>query len=93
MARYASGANASDARYVYGMAVAYETVKVLKAAGKSPARGSVLAQLRRLDDPSNPFLLPGIEVETSCDRAAPDRAGTAAAVHGWALAIVRRAVG
>ena len=71
MARYASGANVGDARYVYGMAVAYETVRVLKAAGKSPARGSLLAQLRRLDDPSNPFLLPGIEVETSTSERFP----------------------
>ena len=71
LARYVSGANAADARYVHGMAVAYETVKVLKAAGKSPTRGSVLAQLRRLDDPSNPFLLPGIEVETTASERFP----------------------
>ena len=71
MARYASGANVGDARHVYGMAVAYETVRVLKAAGQSPARGSLLAQLRRLNDPSNPFLLPGIEVETSATERFP----------------------
>ena len=35
MARYAKGANAKDVYHVYGMAVAYETVKVLKAAGKN----------------------------------------------------------
>ena len=33
--RYAKGANAKDVYHVYGMAVAYETVKVLKAAGKN----------------------------------------------------------
>ena len=71
LARYASGANAGDARYVYGMAVAYETVRVLKAAGRSPTRAAVLAQLARLDDPSNPFLVPGIEVETSATERFP----------------------
>lgn len=71
MARYATGANAGDVRHVYGMAVAYETVKVLRAAGKTPTRASVLAQLRRLDDPSNPFLLPGIDVETSSSERFP----------------------
>jgi branched-chain amino acid transport system substrate-binding protein len=71
LARYASGANPNDARYVYGMAVAYETVKVLKSAGKSLTRASLLARLRRLDDPSNPFLLPGIEVETTAGERFP----------------------
>ena len=47
MSRYAKGANAKDVNHVYGMAVAYETVRVLKAAGRrrraprcAPGRGS-----------------------------------------------------
>jgi branched-chain amino acid transport system substrate-binding protein len=71
LARYAGGANVGDVRYVYGMAVAYEAVQVLKAAGKTPTRAAVLARLSRLDDPSNPFLLPGIEVETSASERYP----------------------
>ena len=41
MAKYAKGANAKDVDHVYGMAVAYETVKLLKAAGKTPTRAAV----------------------------------------------------
>jgi hypothetical protein len=64
MSRYAKGANVKDVNHVYGMAVAYETVKLLKATGKTPTRAAVVAQLRKLSDASNPFLLPGIAVET-----------------------------
>ena len=39
MSRFANGANQKDVNHVYGMAVAYEFVKVLKAAGRTrPAR-------------------------------------------------------
>jgi branched-chain amino acid transport system substrate-binding protein len=65
MARYARGANPRDLLHLQGMAAAYETVQLLKAAGKAPTRASVLAQSRRLRDGSNPFLLPGILVATS----------------------------
>jgi len=65
MARHAKGANMKDVYHVYGMAVAYETVKVLKAAGKNPTRAAVIAQTRKLNDASNPFLLPGLTIKTS----------------------------
>jgi branched-chain amino acid transport system substrate-binding protein len=71
LSRYAKGANARDVFHLYGMAVAYETVKVLAAAGKTPTRASLLAQLRRLNDPANPFLLPGIVVRTSATERFP----------------------
>ena len=65
MSRYAKGANAKDVNHLYGMAVAYETVKVLKAAGETPTRAAVGAQMRKLNDSSNPFLLPGISIRTT----------------------------
>ena len=65
MARYAKGANAQDVGHVYGMAVAYETVRVLKAAGETPTRAAVIARTRKLSDASNPFLLPGIAIRTT----------------------------
>ena len=71
MSRYAKGANAKDVNHVYGMAVAYETVKVLKAAGKTPTRAAVVAQMGKLNDASNPFLLPGIAVRTSATERFP----------------------
>jgi branched-chain amino acid transport system substrate-binding protein len=71
LARYARGANAKDVYHVYGMAAAYETVKVLKAAGKTPTRAAVVAQMRQLNDASNPFLLPGIAIKTSATERFP----------------------
>ena len=46
MARYAKGANAKDVDHVYGMAVAYETVRLLKAAGQEPDAGGRDARRR-----------------------------------------------
>lgn len=71
MARYARGANPRDLLHVQGMAVAYETVQLLKAAGKTPTRASVIVRSRRLRDASNPFLLPGITVATSATDRLP----------------------
>ena len=71
MARYAKGANVKDVYHVYGMAVAYETVRVLKAAGKNLTRVGVMTQTRKLNDASNPFLLPGIAVKTSATERFP----------------------
>jgi len=71
LAKYAKGANARDVFHVYGMAAAYETVKVLKAAGKNPTRAAVVAQMRKLSDASNPFLLPGIAIKTSATERFP----------------------
>ena len=71
MARYAKGANVKDVYHVYGMAVAYETVKVLKAAGKNLTRAGLMAQTRKLNDASNPFLLPGITIKTSATERFP----------------------
>ena len=65
MSRYAKGADAKDVNHLYGMAVAYETAKVLKAAGETPTRAAVGARVRKLNDSSNPFLLPGIAIRTT----------------------------
>jgi branched-chain amino acid transport system substrate-binding protein len=71
MARYAKGANVKDVYHVYGMAVAHETVRVLRAAGKNPTRAAVLRETRKLNDPANPFLLPGIAIKTSATERFP----------------------
>ena len=71
LAKYAKGANVKDVYHVYGMAVAYEAVRVLKAAGKNPTRASVMAQTRQLTDASNPFLLPGIAIKTTATERFP----------------------
>ena len=71
MSRYAKGANTKDVYHVYGMTVAYETIEVLKAVGKNPTRVAVMAQMRKLNDASNPFLLPGITIKTSATERFP----------------------
>ena len=71
MARYAKGANVKDVYHVYGMSAAYEAVRVLKAAGKTPTRAAVMAQTRQLTDASNPFLLPGIAIKTTATERFP----------------------
>jgi branched-chain amino acid transport system substrate-binding protein len=64
LGRYASGANPNDTYHVYGMAVAYETVSLLKRLGANPTRTGLMKAARSLNDPKNPFLLPGIAVKT-----------------------------
>jgi branched-chain amino acid transport system substrate-binding protein len=71
LARYGKGANPKDVNYVYGMAVAYETMKLLKAVGKTPTRAAVVAQAGKLNDAANPFLLPGITVRSSATERFP----------------------
>jgi ABC-type branched-subunit amino acid transport system substrate-binding protein len=64
MAKYGSG-DASDVYNVYGMAVAYTLVDVLRRAGRNLTRDGVLNAALHLNLPSNPFLLPGIRVHTT----------------------------
>jgi branched-chain amino acid transport system substrate-binding protein len=64
MARYAKGANANDVYHVYGMAVAYETVGLLKRLGANATRARLMALARSITSAANPFLLPGISVKT-----------------------------
>jgi branched-chain amino acid transport system substrate-binding protein len=64
LARYAKGASAGDVYHVYGMAVAYETVNLLKRLGANPTRAGLMKAARSMTDPGNPFLLPGISVKT-----------------------------
>ncbi len=64
LAKYAKGANPNDANHLYGMAVAYETVALLKRLGASPTRVGLMARARSISSAGNPFLLPGISVKT-----------------------------
>jgi branched-chain amino acid transport system substrate-binding protein len=71
LARYAPGARSADAAHLYGMALAYTTVETLRAAGPNASRATVLAAARSLRSSSNPFLVPGITVETRGADGAP----------------------
>ncbi|MDH4103346.1 MAG: ABC transporter substrate-binding protein [Thermoleophilia bacterium] len=64
LAKYAKGANPNDANHLYGMAVAYETVGLLKGLGANPTRAGLMARARSIASAKNPFLLPGVSVKT-----------------------------
>ena len=64
MGKYADGENINDVYHVYGMAVAFETVGLLKRLGATPTRAALLARARSITSAGNPFLLPGVSVKT-----------------------------
>jgi branched-chain amino acid transport system substrate-binding protein len=75
LAKYAKGANPNDVYHVYGMAVAYETVGVLRRLGANPTRAGLMKAARSLNDPKNPFLLPGVVVKTGAGDNFPVQQG------------------
>lgn len=75
LARYARGASTRDLRHVRGMAVAFETVALLRRLGASPTRAGLMAAARSITSAGNPFLLPGIAVRTSRADAWPIEQG------------------
>ena len=64
LAKYAKGANVNDVYHVYGMAVGYETVGLLRRLGADPTRAGLMKAARSMNDPKTPFLLPGVVVKT-----------------------------
>ncbi len=73
LAKYSPGADASDANYLYGMAVAYTMVDTLRDAGKNPTRESVMQAAIHLHEADNPFVLPGVIVSTTPSNRFPIR--------------------
>jgi len=55
----------TDAYHVYGMTVAWTMVETLRKAGKNLNRAAVLRAAQSLDLGGNPWLLPGIRLQTS----------------------------
>jgi branched-chain amino acid transport system substrate-binding protein len=55
-----------DGFNLYGVAVAYTMVTVLKQAGSNLTRANVMdIAANKLDDSANPFLLPGVKIQTT----------------------------
>jgi branched-chain amino acid transport system substrate-binding protein len=75
LGRHARGASARDVGHVHGMAVAFETVALLRRLGASPTRAGLMAAARAITSAGNPFLLPGIAVRTSRTDAWPVEQG------------------
>jgi branched-chain amino acid transport system substrate-binding protein len=69
MAKYAAKANANDGLNLYGVAKAWNVVKLLQSLGTSPTRAGLMAAARKMAFTSgkknaNPFLLPGVSTFT-----------------------------
>ena len=63
--KYAPGNDPKAVANIYGMAAAYTLVDVLKRAGRSPTRASVLRAATSLNETTNPFMLPGLTLKTA----------------------------
>jgi ABC-type branched-subunit amino acid transport system substrate-binding protein len=64
MAKYAPSADPNNGLYFYGVAKAYDVVRVIQAAGKNPTRASLVRAARHMNW-TNPFTIPGVKVKTS----------------------------
>jgi branched-chain amino acid transport system substrate-binding protein len=70
MAKYAPNADANNGLYFYGVAKAYDIVKLLQAAGKNPTRQTLVNAARHMNW-NNPFTIPGVKVKTSTNDPFP----------------------
>jgi len=69
MAKYDPKGNANDGLNLYGVAKAWNTVKVLQAAGKNLTRAGLMKAARNMNfsvktKNANPFVLPGVKIFT-----------------------------
>jgi branched-chain amino acid transport system substrate-binding protein len=87
MTRYAPSANKNDLLYYYGVAKAYDAVKLLYAAGKNPTRASYNRATAHMNW-INPFDIKGVQTKTTAnDRFPLDQVKLikyAVSTHSWA---------
>ncbi len=60
-----------DSNIVYGLASAWTFVQALKHAGTNPTRASLMKALRSMNYKNNPFVYPGMSIQTSKSRTFP----------------------
>jgi branched-chain amino acid transport system substrate-binding protein len=65
LARYAPGQRWTDVYNYAGMAFAYTMVDALRKAGRNLNRATLMRAATNLNEPANPFLIPGIAVRTT----------------------------
>jgi ABC-type branched-subunit amino acid transport system substrate-binding protein len=67
--KYAPQLNANfklgDGNLMYGLGVAWTFVYALQNAGKNPTRASLMKALHSMNTAKNPFVYPGIKIQTS----------------------------
>jgi branched-chain amino acid transport system substrate-binding protein len=72
MKRYLPKEDPKAVAHIYGMMAAYAMVDALEHAGRSPTRASLLRAATHLNE-TNPFLLPGLELQTSPSDYSPQQ--------------------
>ncbi|GAC1625260.1 MAG: ABC transporter substrate-binding protein [Vulcanimicrobiaceae bacterium] len=65
LSKYIAGADPSNNFYMYGMAAAYAMTDALQRTGKTLTRERLMDAVTHLDERDNPFLIPGIVLQTS----------------------------
>ncbi|MGH3004145.1 MAG: ABC transporter substrate-binding protein [Gaiellaceae bacterium] len=65
LAKYDKGADPSDSLNIYGVASAWTFVHALNAAGPNPTRQGLMNALTSLTNVVNPFLYPGVKMNTT----------------------------
>jgi branched-chain amino acid transport system substrate-binding protein len=60
-----------DSNILYGLGSAWTFVYALKHAGKNPTRTSLMKALRSMNTTKNPFVYPGMKIQTSKKRTFP----------------------
>lgn len=73
MSKYIPNGDQADQFYLYGMGVAYTLVGALQKAGKDLTREKLMQAAIHIHETNNPFVLPGIIVQTSPDDRFPIR--------------------
>lgn len=65
LATYDKGADPTDSNNIYGVANAWTFVQALKMAGPNPTRKGLMKALTSMKNVVDPFLYPGIKINTS----------------------------
>ena len=65
LSTYDKGADPNDANNVYGVASAWTLVQALRQAGSSPTRSGLMKELTTFNKVVNPFLYPGVTLQTT----------------------------
>jgi len=63
--------DAGDGNLVYGLGVAWTFAYALQNAGKNPTRASLEAALHSMNTTKNPFVYPGVRIQTSAKDGFP----------------------
>jgi branched-chain amino acid transport system substrate-binding protein len=71
MRKYLPGADQSTLAYYYGIVAASVMTDALRKAGKNLTRASLLYAVQHLQEKSNPFFLPGVQIAMTPGRVFP----------------------